>query len=139
MKRIIGAMLLLTGLFVAAAYAHHSAAGIDRGKTVTIEGTVKQFKWGNPHSWLDLEVQNAKGGVDLWSLEMTSPTFLVRAGWKSTSLKFGDKVKVVATPFRNGDPGGLFISVTLPDGTTLTQQALPAAPAAAAPAPASTK
>ena len=135
MKRIIGAILLLIGLFVTAAYAHHSAAGIDRGKTVTIEGTVKQFKWGNPHSWLDLEVPNPKGGVDLWSLEMTSPTFLVRAGWKSTSLKFGDKVKVVATPFRNGDPGGLFISVTLPDGKILTQQA----PAAAPPAPASTK
>ena len=139
MKRIIGAIFLLIGLFVAAAHAHHSAAGIDRGKTVTIEGTVKQFKWGNPHSWLDLEVPNSKGGVDLWSLEMTSPTFLVRAGWKSTSLKFGDKVKVVATPFRNGDPGGLFVSVTLPDGKVLTQQATAAAPAAAAPAPASTK
>jgi Family of unknown function (DUF6152) len=135
MKRFVTATFLLVGIFSAfAAYAHHSAAGIDRGKQVMIEGIVKQFKWGNPHSWLDVEVPNAKGGVDLWSLEMTSPAFLVRAGWKSTSIKAGEKVKVVATPFRNGDPGGLFISVTLPDGKTLGTQALPAAPAAAQPA-----
>jgi hypothetical protein len=81
-----------------------------------------------------MEVPNAKGGVDLWSLEMTSPAFLVRAGWKSTTLKFGDKVKAVARPFKNGDPGGLFVSVTLPDGKTLSEQAAPPAPQATAPA-----
>jgi Family of unknown function (DUF6152) len=123
MKRLFAAMLLLSAFTV---YGHHSAAGIDQTKTVTVEGTVKEFRWGNPHAWLDLEVPN-KGGVDLWSFEMTSPTFLVRAGWKSTTLKFGDKVKVVARPMKNGDPGGLFVSVTLPDGKTLTQQATPAA------------
>ena len=133
MKRILTAILLLIGLLSAfAVYGHHSAAGVDRSKTVTVEGTVKQFKWGNPHAWLDVEVPNSKGGVDLWSFEMTSPTFLVRAGWKATSVKAGDKVKVVGRPLKNGDPGGLFVSVTLPDGKTLTEQAQPAAPAPAA-------
>jgi hypothetical protein len=131
MKRLFAAILLLTAFTV---YGHHSAAGIDRSKSVTVEGTVKEFRWGNPHAWLDLEVPNTKGGVDLWSFEMTSPTFLVRAGWKSTTLKFGDKVKVVARPLKNGDPGGLFVSVTLPDGKTMTEQATPAAPSAPAPA-----
>ena len=134
MKRLL-AGILLSALFVAnPAQAHHAAAGIDRSKTVTVEGTVKLFKWGNPHAWLDLEVRNASGIVDLWSLEMTSPAFLVRAGWKATTLKSGDKVKVVARPFKNGDPGGIFVSVTLPDGRTLSEQAQPAAPAAPAPA-----
>jgi hypothetical protein len=132
MKRLFIATILMIGMCSTLVYAHHAAAGIDRTKTVTIEGTVKQFKWGNPHSWLDLEVVNSKGTVDLWSLEMTSPAFLVRAGWKSTTLKAGDKVKAVARPFRNGDPGGLFVSVTLPDGKTLSEQAAP--PAATAPA-----
>jgi len=132
MKRISTAILLLIGLMSAfAVYGHHSAAGIDRSKSVTVEGTVKQFKWGNPHAWLDLEVPNSKGGVDLWSFEMTSPTFLVRAGWKSTTVKAGDKVKVVGRPFKNGDPGGLFVSVTLPDGKTLSEQAQPTAAAPA--------
>ena len=130
MRRTIIAMTLIIGAFSMIAYAHHAAAGIDRTKTVTIEGTVKQFKWGNPHSWLDMEVPNGKGGGGLWGLEVASPAFLGRAGWKSTTLKFGDKVKAVARPFKNGDPGGLFVSVTLPDGKTLTEQAAPpAAPA----------
>lgn len=135
MKRLINGTLILTALFFAIAVdGHHAAAGIDRSKTVTIEGTVKQFKWGNPHSWLDLEVSNGRGGVEVWSLEMTSPAFLVRAGWKATTLKPGDKVTVAAQPMKNGDPGGLFISVKLPDGRTLTER-----PPAAAPAPAAAK
>ena len=94
---------IVIALFIAiSAYAHHSAAGIDQTKTVTQEGIVKQFKWANPHSWLEIEVQNAKGGSDLWNLEMNPPAFLVRAGWKSTTIKPGDKVKVKA--MRNGAP-----------------------------------
>ena len=64
--------------------AHHSAAGIDRTKSVTVAGTIKEFRWANPHSWIDVDVPNDKGGTVTWSVEMTSPTFLVRAGWKST-------------------------------------------------------
>ena len=100
--------------------AHHAAAGIDRQKTVTVEGTVKQFKWANPHSWLEVIVPNAKGGTDLWNFEMNPPAYLTRTGWKSTSVKQGDKVKVTGRPFVNGDPGGIFVSVQLADGTTLT-------------------
>jgi hypothetical protein len=130
MKYLRSISLLFAVILAAnSAHGHHAAAGIDRTTTVTVEGTVKQFKWANPHAWMEVEVTNAKGGVELWNLEMTSPAFLVRAGWKSTTVKFGDKVKVVARPFRNGDPGGLFVSVTLPDGRTLTEQA----PQAAAP------
>ena len=137
MKRLLTAAVLMAALSIGSVtFGHHAAAGIDRTKTVTVEGTVKLFKWGNPHAYMDIEVTNAKGSVDVWSLEMTAPSFLVRAGWKSTSVKAGDKVKAVARPFRNGDPGGLFVSVTLPDGRTLTEQAQPARGAAAPAAPA---
>ena len=119
------------GLVLAAAVAvsaHHSSAGIDQTKSVTLNGTVKEFRWGNPHAWIDLDVANDKGVVDTWSLEMTAPSFLLRAGWKASTLKTGDKVSVIARPMRDGSPGGLFVSVTLPDGRTLTQRA-PAPPA----------
>ena len=112
--------------------AHHSSAGIDRTKSVTVSGVVKEFRWGNPHSWIDVDVPNDKGGAVTWSLEMTSPTFLVRAGWKSTTLKKGDKVSVTLRPFKNGDPGGLFVSVTLPDGQVMGERgAAPTPPPAA--------
>jgi len=127
------ASVLLVGLGVNAAYAHHSAAGIDRTKKVTVEGTVRQFKWANPHSWLEVEVANSKGTTDTWNFEMNPPAFLVRSGWKSTSVKIGDKVKVTGNPFMNGDPGGIFVSLTLADGQVLGAGSQPSSPAAQAP------
>jgi hypothetical protein len=115
------------------AWAHHTAAGVDQTKTVTIEGTVKQFKWANPHSWIEVEVPDPKGGLALWNMEMTSPSRLVPAGWKTTTVKPGDKVKVVLRPMTDGTPGGLFVSITLPSGQQLTQQAPKPGQAAATP------
>jgi hypothetical protein len=134
---IISVLLIMAACISTAVYAHHSAAGIDRTKTVTVEGTVKIFKWGNPHSWLEVEVPNGKGSMDLWNFEMNPPAYLVRSGWKSTSVKAGDKVKVTGRPFTNGDPGGIFVSVTLESGQTLAagQQPSQLQPAQPAPAP----
>jgi hypothetical protein len=129
----LGSALALTLALTGPLSAHHSAAGIDRTRTAVVRGTVKEFRWANPHSWIDLEVRNDKGVVQTWSIEMTSPAFLIRAGWKSTTLKAGDEVSVTVRPFRNGDPGGLFVSVTLPGGSVLGERAAPAAPAAPAP------
>jgi hypothetical protein len=119
----LGGLLMMALCIAVTAYAHHSAAGIDQTKTVTQEGIVKQFKWANPHSWLEIEVTNDKGATETWNLEMNPPSYLVRAGWKSNSVKPGDKIKFTARPFKNGDPGGLFVNVTLPDGTVLGQNA----------------
>ena len=119
----LGGGLVIALCIAASAYAHHSAAGIDQTKTVTQEGIVKEFKWANPHSWLEIEVKDANGTAQIWNLEMNPPSFLVRAGWKSTTVKPGDKIKFSARPFKNGDPGGLFVNVTLPDGKVLGQTA----------------
>ena len=122
---------LIVATVAAPALAHHSAAGIDRTKTHVVTGTVKEFRWTNPHSWIDLDVTNDKGATQTWSVEMTSPAFLLRAGWKRSTLQAGDKVSITLRPFRNGDPGGLFMSVTLPDGRVLGER--PATPPAAQP------
>jgi hypothetical protein len=106
--------------------AHHSAAGVDQTKTVTIVGVLKEFKWANPHSWMDIDVTDDKGLTKLWSVEMTAPAYLARAGWTSKTVKPGDKVTVNVRPMKNGDPGGLFVNITLPDGRVLGQA--PAAP-----------
>jgi len=116
--------------FATPVLAHHSAAGIDRTKSVTLVGTVKQFGWQNPHSWMEVDVPGEAGVVTTWKVEMTSPAFLIRAGWKSSTVKPGDKVTVKVFPLRDGDPGGLFQSVTLADGSTLTERAaIPRPPA----------
>jgi Family of unknown function (DUF6152) len=119
----LGGLLMMALCIAVTGYAHHSAAGIDQTKTVAQDGIVKQFKWANPHSWLEIEVTNDKGATEIWNLEMNPPSYLVRAGWKSNSVKPGDKIKFTARPFKNGDPGGLFVNVTLPDGKVLGQNA----------------
>jgi hypothetical protein len=102
-----------------AAFSHHSFAMFDQSKRLSLSGTVREFQWTNPHAFIQIEVPNASGGSDLWSVEMNSPNNLRRQGWKSTVLKPGDKVTVVTNPLRDGKKGGLFVSVTLPDGKTL--------------------
>ena len=121
-RSLAGRVCVTLLLMSAPVLAHHSAAGIDRTKTQVVTGTVKEFRWTNPHSWIDLDVADDKGVTQTWSVEMTSPAFLVRAGWKSSTIKAGDKVSITLRPFRNGDQGGLFVSVTLPDGRVLGER-----------------
>jgi|KBSSwiStaDraftv2_1062776.scaffolds.fasta_scaffold1082691_2 hypothetical protein len=122
MKRFVaGAVVALVALSGAVA-AHHSPAVFDQTKTVELKGTVKAFKWQNPHTFLDVEIAGAKG-AEIWTVEMTSPTYLLRAGWKNNSVKPGDKVSVKVHPVKEGDvKGGIFVSITLADGRTLTEK-----------------
>jgi hypothetical protein len=118
--KVLGAAVLaltLGGL----ASAHHAAAGIDRTKTVTVTGVVKQFKWANPHSWLEMEVVR-EGKTEIWNFEMLPPSYLVPAGWTRSTVKTGDQVTVVGNGFVDGSPGGIFVSITLPGGQTLGQR-----------------
>lgn len=113
-------LAMLAALCVTAgAFAHHSFAMFDQAKQLTLKGTVREFQWTNPHAWIHLDVPNDSGGVDSWQVELNSPNNLKRQGWKSTSLMAGEKVTLMLNPLKDGTKGGLFISVTLPDGTVL--------------------
>jgi hypothetical protein len=94
----------------------------DKEKNLALTGTVVQFKWTNPHTSLALKVPNAKGGADTWGIEFGSPTSLVRAGWRASTLKPGDMVTVTVRPLRSGEPGGAFVSVKLADGKVMTDR-----------------
>ena len=133
MTRRLFAAVAVTLLASVAVSAHHAAAGIDRTRTVELKGTVKAFSWQNPHSWMEVEVVGDGGKVVTWTVEMTAPSYLVRAGWKASTVKPGDEVRVTVHPLKNGDPGGLFMSVTLADGRTLTERPLQAQAAPATP------
>ncbi len=117
----IAALLLSFGLAAPLA-AHHSMTGFDREKAATLSGTVKSFSWQNPHCYIELEVAGKNGKAVVWNIEMTAPGYLARAGWKKTDLKPGDQVTVVGNPLLSGEPGALFVSVTLPSGEKLTQR-----------------
>jgi hypothetical protein len=101
------------------ALAHHSFAMFDQKKELPLTGTVHDFQWTNPHAYIDLDVPNASGGVDLWKVELNSPNNLKRQGWHIHTMRPGDKVTVVINPLRDGAKGGLFVSVKLPNGRVL--------------------
>jgi hypothetical protein len=99
--------------------AHHSFAMFDMNKDVTLTGTVREFQWRSPHSWLDIMAQDKSGKVGQWSLEMGAPNTLYRRGWRQLSVSPGDKVTAVLHPLRDGRKGGSLVSLILPDGTQL--------------------
>ena len=120
MKRLQVAESLVIALCMAApAWAHHNAAGIDRTKTVTVEGTVKEFQWTNPHSWIHLMVNDSEGKPVQWSVELGAPSGLARQGWIPKIITPGMNVKLLIHPLRDGHPGGQFLHITLPDGKQL--------------------
>jgi hypothetical protein len=123
MKHRIAALAMTAGALLlgvaAPAIAHHSPVMFDMTKSVTIEGTVVEFSWTNPHSSIQLEVPNASGTMERWGVEMGSPNSMVKGGWKSTILKPGDHVSVTVRPLKSGERGGMFVSIKLADGRVL--------------------
>ncbi len=107
------------------AMAHHSFAMFDQTQRVTLKGKVTEFQWTNPHAFIHIAVPAADGKPEVWEIELNSPNNLKRQGWKSTSVKTGDDVTLITAPLRNlnDHKGGLFISVTLADGTVLKEAA----------------
>jgi uncharacterized protein DUF6152 len=99
--------------------AHHSFAMFDASQRTTVAGTVKEFMWTNPHSFIQMMVPNSDGQLEPWSIEMGGPAGLARQGWVPKTLKPGMSISVVLHPLKDGGHGGQFLAVTLPDGTQL--------------------
>ncbi len=115
-SRCLGLLALMAAGTVG---AHHSFAMFDQAKMLTLKGTIREFQWTNPHAFIHLDVPTTGGSVDTWQVELNSPNNLKRQGWKSTSLKAGDAVTLMLNPLKDGTKGGLFVAVTLPDGSIL--------------------
>lgn len=98
------------------ASAHHSFGMFDLARRLTLAGTVKEFQFGNPHCFIQLMVLGQDGTPAEWSIEMGSPSHLIRHGWKVDTIKPGDKISVVINPVRDGGKGGSYVSATGADG-----------------------
>jgi hypothetical protein len=102
-----------------AASAHHSFAMFDTEHPIEIQGTVKEFRFTSPHTFLIISVIGQDGVTKDWSLEGGAPGMLVRDGMTSKSLKPGDQVKVKIAPLHSGAEGGSYqpFEVKYLDGT----------------------
>lgn len=111
------ALLPLAAVLMAApTLAHHSFAMFDNTRSVTLHGKVTAYQWTNPHSYLEVDAEDGKGGTKHYTMEMTSPNMLHRGGWSSRTVKAGDVVTAVMSPLRDGQAGGLLLELTLPSG-----------------------
>jgi len=107
MRRQLAAILAGGALLVSgAALAHHSFAMFDQENPIELEGTVQEFKFTSPHTFIILQVKGQDGATTTWSLEGGAPSALVRDGWSSKTLKSGDELKMTIDPLRSGAPGG---------------------------------
>ena len=111
-----GAAAMLAMMMAPAAQAHHSMAMFDSTKEISLQGTVREFQWTNPHAYIQLVAQGADGKPVEWSMEMGSPMYLYARGWRPGSLKPGSKVTIRGYPLRDGHHGGVVLDVTDADG-----------------------
>ncbi len=109
--RTIAVALILAA---APSWAHHSfAAEYDAKKPVTLKGVVTKVDWMNPHVYFYIDVEDDKGGVANWALEMGPPNGLQRAGWTRNTMQVGDEVIVDGTLAKDGSKQANARSVTM--------------------------
>ena len=106
-------------LFAIPALAHHSMAMFDQTRIETLTGTVTDFEWVNPHSWLHMSVTGENGTPENWSITGGSPRNMSFIGWTADTVKPGDEIEVGFHPARDGSRVGVLSTATLSDGTEL--------------------
>jgi hypothetical protein len=104
------------------ALSHHSNSAYQVDQIITLTGTVKEWRWSNPHTWLFVVVEGENGEELEWAVEGRAPGILGRAGWDPAILKAGETVTIHASPSKDGSHVGIIARVTKADGTILSNR-----------------
>jgi hypothetical protein len=105
--KFLGLAAVCVVLLGAPLWAHHSHNNYAISEFTLLEGTVKEVHYLNPHSWVYIEVKDAKGEPAVWALEATGPRGLEGNGIKREDVRVGDSVKVRCHRLRDGSNGCL--------------------------------
>jgi len=118
---MVSAAVLAAG---GAAMAHHSFAMFDQEHPIEIAGTVVEFRYTSPHSFILVDVKGKDGASTVWNLEGPSPSILARDGMSAKTLKPGDELVLTIDPLRSGAPGGAWalIKTKFKDGKSISGQ-----------------
>jgi hypothetical protein len=122
--------LLALGLAAPAAWTHHGISNWDLNTDVTLKGTISEFDFLNPHSWLHVSVTGADGKVQQWQCEMRSANALRRSGWTVEMFKVGSAVTVIGSPERKKPRQCYLSTIAFADGSQMDrygQRQLPGA------------
>ena len=123
MRSRIGLMFAAAMFAAAPVLAHHGAGVFEPEEKVTVEGTVTDFQFVNPHVLVYLTVKGDNGKDVQWGGELTSPNRLARddraVKWHKEILKPGDRITVTGHPARNGAPMMDILKIVDAHGTVL--------------------
>jgi hypothetical protein len=82
--------------------AHHSfAATYFVDQEISIDGTLTQFMFRNPHSFVKVMAKDDKGQQQVWSIEWGGGAQLTQEHVTRDTLKNGDHVIVTGNPGRD--------------------------------------
>ena len=121
-NKLLWFVVMVAGLQVAGGrlQAHHAfAAEFDAEKKVTMDGTVAEMHWINPHAWLYVDVPGPDGTVDRWGFEFGAPNALIRRGWTKSTVPLGLELTIVGYLAKDGRKLAYAETVLLPDGRKL--------------------
>ena len=121
----IGRLMLRSGIAAALllatpAWSHHSDAGFDGSKTVSLKGTIKLFAWSAPHSQVIVAFTDEKGADQEIGISTVAPSALLRQGFTPKDFRRGDRIEVFYHPARDGSLSGIMVKLVGADGKTLT-------------------
>jgi len=116
----VGLAALVAVLATVPVVAHHAfSAEFDAKRPVKLRGTVTKMEWINPHSWIHIDVKDAKGKVESWMVEGGAPNALLRRGFTKDSLPVGTEILVEGYQAKDGSTRANGRDITLPDGKKL--------------------
>jgi hypothetical protein len=101
------------------AIAHHSTVGQISEEVTQITGTIKEFQFQNPHSWIQVNVTDVSGEVVEWSVEWGNPNNLLRQGYTPSTFPEGAEVTMKLRQHYTGAPLGEFNAARFADGSTV--------------------
>ena len=118
--KIVLFSLVLFG-FLSSAYAHHSFGyHFDADAEVTIAGTVKEFKFINPHAQVLVDVTGEDGQVDTWTCEFRGANGLARTGWREDTFRPGQAIELTGFAARRRDSECYFDHAIMADGSRIS-------------------
>jgi hypothetical protein len=106
-------------VLAAGAAAHHGTANYVTCEVITLAGTVTEWRWSNPHTWLFIAVESADGGREHWSIEGGPPRPMQQQGWTPESLTAGEQVTIRMSPHRHEHRSGILRDVVREGGEVL--------------------
>ncbi|MGI9205347.1 MAG: DUF6152 family protein [Woeseiaceae bacterium] len=114
-------LLVLCLVWPTLAFTHHSISAIyDLSEVRSLQGTITNVRWINPHVRVTLETTTDDGATELWDLEASAINMLQRAGVSRDVLEVGSKITARGPTARHGRKAMIAAVIDLPDGQSVT-------------------